>query len=85
MVDIASAAPRAGRIDLGGLWIAPPLVVVALLFLMASAWCFTATPPPIKVAKKGGYTDVHLYQDISAAVKAGQPYHAAAATLQATA
>ena len=33
MVDIASAAPRAGRIDLGGLWIAPPLVVVALLFL----------------------------------------------------
>ena len=37
MVDIASAAPRAGRIDLGGLWIAPPLIVVALPLMSAAA------------------------------------------------
>ena len=59
----------------------PFAILVAMLLLAVSAWCLTTTPPPIKIAKKGGYTDVHLYHDIAAAVAKGQPYHAAAAAL----
>lgn len=59
----------------------PVAILVVLLLTAASVWCLTAKPPPIRVAKKGGYTDVHLYKDIAAAVRAGQPYHAAAAAL----
>jgi hypothetical protein len=39
-------------------------------------------PPPIKTAKKGGYTDVALYKDITKQVVAGSQYHTAAAQLQ---
>jgi len=59
----------------------PFAILVAMLLLAVSVWCLTASPPPIKIAKKGGYTDVHLYHDIAAAVQAGQPYHAAAAAM----
>ena len=59
----------------------PAAVVLALLLVALSAWCLTASPPPIKIAKKGGYTDIHLYHDIAAQVATGQPYHAAAAAL----
>jgi 2-aminoethylphosphonate transport system permease protein len=31
--DAVALAPRAARVNLGGWWIAPPLVVLALLFL----------------------------------------------------
>lgn len=59
-----------------------PLAWFALVILLAtSAWCLTATPPPIKTAKKGGYTDVRLYHDIASSVATGKPYHAAAAEL----
>jgi hypothetical protein len=42
---------------------------------------FSVTPPPIKTAKKGGYTDARLYHDIAAEVAKGKPYHQAAAEL----
>lgn len=60
----------------------PSAVIFALLLLVMSIWCLTATPPPIKVAKRGGYTDVHLYHDIAAATAKGVPYHQAAAEAQ---
>ncbi len=53
-----------------------------LLLLGASLWCIIATPPPITVPSKGGYTDLHLYQDVAAAVIKGEPYHQAAAQIQ---
>lgn len=60
----------------------PAAVLFVAVLLVMSLWCLTATPPPIRVAKKGGYTDVHLYHDIAAAVARGQTYHQAAAELQ---
>ena len=61
----------------------PRSAAIAFLIAVVAAcvWCIAITPPPIKVAKKGGYTDVHLYHDIADAVAKGQPYHAAAAAL----
>ncbi len=59
----------------------PAAILFALLLLALSVWCLTTQPPPIKVAKKGGYTDVHLYHDIAAKVAAGEPYHRAAAEM----
>ncbi|MDE2303386.1 MAG: hypothetical protein KGK11_12585 [Sphingomonadales bacterium] len=56
--------------------------MVALLLAIASIWCLTAKPPPIHVARKGGYTDLRLYQDIAARTARGEPYHQAAAELQ---
>ncbi|MDP9057044.1 MAG: hypothetical protein M3N34_06930 [Pseudomonadota bacterium] len=60
----------------------PVAVLFTVLLLVMSIWCLTATPPPIKLAKKGGYTDVHLYHDIAAATARGEPYHQAAAEMQ---
>ncbi len=60
----------------------PVAILLVALLLGMSLWCLTATPPPIRVARKGGYTDVHLYHDIAAAVAKGEPYHQAAAELQ---
>lgn len=60
----------------------PFAILFALLLVAASVWCLTDNPPPVHLAKKGGYTDVHLYHDITAAVVAGKPYHQAAAELQ---
>jgi len=57
-------------------------VLFSVLLLVMSIWCLTAKPPPIRVAKKGGYTDVHLYHDIAAATAKGKPYHQAAAETQ---
>ena len=60
-----------------------PFAILAILLLVAaSVWCLTTQPPPIRVAKKGGYTDVHLYQDITREIVAGKPYHQAAAEMQ---
>ncbi|RVU06343.1 hypothetical protein EOE18_05835 [Novosphingobium umbonatum] len=59
----------------------PLAMLFALLLVALSAWCLTATPPPIKTAKKGGYTDGRLYHDISSEVAKGRPYHLAAAEL----
>jgi len=59
----------------------PAAWLVLLLWLAASVWCLSTKPPPIKIGKKGGYTDLRLYHDIAAAVAKGQPYHAAAAAL----
>ena len=59
----------------------PLAVLVALALVALSAWCLTVTPPPIKTAKKGGYTDARLYHDIASEVAAGKPYHQAAAEL----
>lgn len=59
----------------------PIAVLVALALVALSAWCLTVTPPPIKTAKKGGYTDARLYHDIASQVAAGKPYHQAAAEL----
>ncbi len=56
-------------------------VVLAVLVAALAAWCLTASPPPIKVAKKGGYTDVKLYHDMAAQVAKGENYYPAAATL----
>ncbi len=56
-------------------------VLFALLLLAASVWCLTTQPPPIHVAAKGGYTDVHLYHDIAAEIVKGKPYHQAAAEM----
>ncbi len=33
MSDSVALAPRAAKLNLGGWWIAPPLIVLALLFL----------------------------------------------------
>ncbi len=60
----------------------PVAVLFVALLLVMSLWCVTTKPPPIRVAKKGGYTDVHLYHDIAAAVAKGEPYHQAAAEMQ---
>lgn len=60
----------------------PFALALALLLAITSAWCLTTHPPPIKVAKKGGYTDVRLYHDIVAGMVAGKPYHQAAAEMQ---
>ena len=59
----------------------PFAILVTLLLAGIAAWCLTLHPPPIKVAKKGGYTDVHLYHDIVAAMDRGEPYHVAAAEM----
>jgi len=56
-------------------------VALALLVAALAAWCLTASPPPIKVAKKGGYTDVKLYHDMAAQVAKGENYYTAAAAL----
>jgi hypothetical protein len=53
------------------------VVIVAGLI----AWCLTTSPPPIRVAKKGGYTDVRLYHDIAAQVAKGRSFYAATAEL----
>jgi hypothetical protein len=53
----------------------------ALAFVALSVWCLTTTPPPIKIAKHGSYTDARLYHDIAAEVAKGRPYHQAAAEL----
>ena len=59
-----------------------PLAVLLLLAIAVMlAWCATNRPPPPKMAKKGGYTDVHLYHDIVAAMH-HEPYHQAAAEMQ---
>ena len=60
----------------------PAAIVFALILAALSVWCLTTQPPPIKVAKKGGYTDVRLYHDIAKQVATGKPYHQAAAELQ---
>jgi hypothetical protein len=60
----------------------PSAILFALLVLCLSVWCLIAKPPPIRIARKGGYTDVHLYHDIAASVKLGKPYHQAAAEVQ---
>ena len=59
----------------------PFAVLFAALLIAASVWCLTTQPPPIRVAAKGGYTDVHLYHDIAAEVVKGVPYHQAAAAM----
>jgi hypothetical protein len=59
----------------------PLAILFAFALVLLSAWCLTTTPPPIKTAKKGGYTDARLYHDIAAQVAQGRPYHAAAAQL----
>lgn len=59
----------------------PVAALLAVLILVLCAWCLTTKPPPIKLAPKGGYTDVMLYKDITKAVVAGKPYHQAAAEL----
>ncbi|MBW8783951.1 MAG: hypothetical protein JF593_04815 [Novosphingobium sp.] len=55
------------------------LLLAALL--LAIAWCLWVTPPPVRIAHSGGYTDFHLYRDVAAAVARGEPYHRAAAAL----
>jgi hypothetical protein len=60
----------------------PLAALLVLLIAGIAAWCLTATPPPIVVAKKGGYTDVRLYHDITAQVAKGQHFYAATAQLQ---
>ena len=60
----------------------PAAILFVAVLLCMSLWCLTAKPPPIRIAKKGGYTDVHLYHDIAAAVAKGEPYHQAAAEMQ---
>jgi len=59
----------------------PAALLFALLLALTCGWCLTTKPPPIKTAKKGGYTDVRLYHDIAKEVSAGKPYHLAAAEL----
>ncbi len=59
----------------------PAAILFAILLVALSVWCLTTTPPPIKTAGKGGYTDARLYHDIAAAVAKGAPYHQAAAEL----
>lgn len=59
----------------------PVAALLAVLILVLCAWCLTTRPPPIKLAPKGGYTDVMLYKDITKAVASGKPYHQAAAEL----
>ncbi|MEY2944306.1 MAG: hypothetical protein RLY97_2320, partial [Pseudomonadota bacterium] len=59
----------------------PVALLFTLLLIATCTWCLTVTPPPIKVAKKGGYTDVRLYHDITAEVAKGKPYHLAAAEM----
>lgn len=51
-------------------------IVVGLI-----AWCLTTTPPPITIAKKGGYTDVRLYHDIAVQVAKGRSFYTATAEL----
>ncbi len=59
----------------------PFAILFACLLVATSVWCLTTQPPPIRVAKKGGYTDVHLYHDIAAELVKGRPYHEAAADM----
>jgi len=59
----------------------PFAALFTLALLLLSAWCLTTTPPPIKTAKKGGYTDARLYHDITTQVAQGKPYHQAAAEM----
>ncbi len=62
--------------------LSPPFAaLLAVAMVLLSLWCLTTQPPPIKLAAKGGYTDVKLYHDITRAVVAGKPYHQAAAEL----
>ena len=60
----------------------PFAILFACLLVATSVWCLTTQPPPIRVAKKGGYTDVHLYHDIAAEIARGKSYHQAAAEMQ---
>ncbi|HZU62402.1 MAG TPA: hypothetical protein VFF98_01865 [Novosphingobium sp.] len=60
----------------------PLLLLITLAILAISAWCLTIKPPPIRVAKKGGYTDVHLYKDITEGMRQGQTYYQAAVATQ---
>ena len=60
----------------------PFAFLAAALLAALCIWCLTTRPPPVKLAAKGGYTDVMLYKDITRAVAAGKPYHQAAAELQ---
>ncbi len=59
----------------------PFAIVFALVLAALTAWCLTTHPPPIRTAKKGGYTDVRLYHDIVSQMQAGKPYHQAAAEM----
>ena len=57
-----------------------PAILMLALIALACAWALTVKPPPVSVAKKGGYTDMRLYHDIAAKVATGTPYHQAAAS-----
>ena len=59
----------------------PAAILFAVLLAALGFWCLTTQPPPIKVAKRGGYTDVRLYHDVAKQVATGKPYHQAAAEL----
>lgn len=59
-----------------------PLALLVLgLFVLAAAWCFVAPQTAPDAAAPGGYTDLRLFQDITARVAQGVPYHQAAAEL----
>ena len=60
----------------------PAAILFVVLLAALSVWCLTMRPPPIKTAKKGGYTDVALYHDTAKAVASGVPYHQAATQMQ---
>lgn len=60
----------------------PLAVLVLVLFALAVAQCFVVPPQAPDIASTGQYTDLLLFQDITARVAQGTPYYQAAAELQ---
>lgn len=57
MSEAVGAAPRAAKLDLGGLWVAPPLIVLAALFLY-----------PLALIARAAFTDGAEALDFEAAL-----------------
>ena len=60
----------------------PYAILVAVVFLVATAWCLSTPPGKVSKAARGHYTDMMLFRDIVKEVQGGKGYYQAATDLQ---
>ena len=60
----------------------PYAILVAVFFLVATAWCLSTPPGHVSKAAKGHYTDMMLFRDIVKEVQSGKDYYHAATDMQ---
>lgn len=60
----------------------PYAILVAVVFLVATAWCLSTPPGKVSKAAPGHYTDMMLFRDIVKEVQGGKDYYRAVTELQ---